>query len=236
MNPLKAMIDLILPRVCHVCDTHLLGDEEFICSHCISELPLTKYDKYWDNKSGVNTDLNPMEQRFAGQLPLDRASAAYFYTRDSSLASLIHDFKYRGFPRLAKTLGSLGAGTQLSTELFENVDVLLPVPLHWRKRMKRGYNQSELIAMGVSQVTGIPVGNQLKALKAHKTQTSLSSEQRIANTRGIFKIENPEEFEGKTVMLIDDICTTGATLLSAGEAIAASVKDVRLKIFTLGVV
>lgn len=236
MNVFSSLLDLILPRECHLCGERLLAHEEFICAPCSEKLPATFYEKYWDNKSGVNTDLNPMEQRFAGQLPLDRACAPFFYTRDSSLSLLVQDFKYRGFSNLAVTLGKLGAQRLKNTELFSGVDVLLPVPLHWSKQMKRGYNQSERLARGVSVATGIPVGKNLKAVKPHRTQTSLNSQQRLENTKGIFKIVEGQSLSGKTVMLVDDICTTGATLLSAGEAIAASVENVRIRIFTLGVV
>ena len=236
MNPFSALLDLFLPRICHVCETKLLHDEEFICSSCIEKLPLTGYDKYWDNKTGINTDLNPMEQRFAGQLPLDRACAPYFYTRDSSLATLVHDFKYRGFSKLAVTMGRMGANALRPSEFFDHIDLLLPIPIHWTKKHRRGYNQSELIARGISEVTGIPVGLQLRARKPHRTQTSLTSEQRIANTKNVFSVNHPESLEGKRIMLVDDICTTGATLLSAGETLAASSEGVRLSLFTLGVV
>ena len=237
MNPFSALLDLFLPRICHVCSTKLLADEDFICSGCQSRLPLTGYERYWANKSGLNTDLNPMEQRFAGQLPLDHACAPYFYTRDSAIATLVHDLKYRGFSRLAVNMGRLGAARLQTSGLFDGIDILLPIPIHWSKKWKRGYNQSEMIARGISEVTGIPVGSQLKARKPHRTQTSLTSEQRRANTKDVFTVSHPESLEGKKVMLIDDICTTGATLLSAGETVAASTNDnVRISLFTLGVV
>ena len=236
MNPFKSLLDLFLPRECHVCGSRLLDCEDFVCAPCIERLPVTGYEKYWHNKTAPNSDLNPMEQRFAGQIPLQRACAPFFYTRDSALASLVHDFKYRNFPRLASVLGGIGARGLIESGFFEGVDLLLPVPLHWSKRLRRGYNQSELIAMGVSEATGIPVAKNLKASRPHRTQTALSSEQRIANTRGIFTVDSPAALSGKTVMLVDDICTTGATLLSASEAVVKAAPGVAIRIFTLGVV
>lgn len=236
MNLLKSLVDLFLPPVCHICNSRLLDDEEFICSACRDALPSTGYENYWTNKTAPNRDLNPMEQRFAGQIPMIHAVAPFFYTRDSSLASLVHDFKYRGFSRLATTLGHIGSKRLENSGFFNDVDIILPIPLHWIKLWKRGYNQTEKIALGISRATGIPVGTNLKARRHHRTQTSLTAEQRIANTAGIFRIDRPEEIEGKTVMLVDDICTTGATLLSASEALTSACPGVRLKLFTLGVV
>lgn len=236
MNPFAALLDLIIPRVCHVCGDHLLPSESFVCSACAGKLPITGYERYWTNTSAPNSDLNPMEQRFAGQFPLGHACAPFFYSRDSSLASLIHDFKYRNFPRLATTLGALGARKLLPSGIFAGIDILLPVPLHWTKKMRRGYNQSEMIAKGVEEVTGIPMGNNLRARRPHRTQTSLSSARRIENTRGIFTVNGPSELEGKHIMLVDDICTTGATVLAAAEAITTSVSNIRISVFTLGVV
>lgn len=237
MNPFSALFDLIIPRECHICGESLIDSEEFICSDCAAKLPLTRYDAYWANHTAPNSDLNPMEQRFAGQLPMVHAAAPFFYTRDSALASLVHDFKYRGFSRLAVTLGRLGAYILLPTSFFSGIDIILPIPLHWSKLLRRGYNQTEMIARGISKVTGISVGSQLKARRPHRTQTSLTARQRLENTRDIFSLRNPADLKGSHILLVDDICTTGATLLSAGMAVAASLEnDVRLSLFTLGVV
>ena len=237
MNPLSALLNLFLPRECHVCGSRLLESEKFVCGDCVGELPYTGYDNYWNNDSGINTDLNPMEQRFAGHVLLGHACAPFFYSRDSALASLIQDFKYRNFPSLAVTLGRIGASRLSVSMLFDGVDLLLPVPLHRTKRRRRGYNQSEKIAEGVSEVTGIPLGDQLVARKAHRTQTSLSAERRFENTLNVFGVERPETLRGKHIMLVDDICTTGATLLAAARAVTENVgRETKISFFTVGVV
>ena len=234
MNPLKLLVDLIIPRKCHICGEKLGQGEDFICLPCETELPRTAFHNYWKNTTGPNTDLNPMEERFAGQIPLVRATSLFFYTRDSAPAQLVHDFKYRGFPNLAEKLGTLAARELSPTGFFDGIDCICPIPLHRLKHHRRGYNQTEMIAQGVSKVTDIPLSTSLKAVKGHKTQTSLSREERIANTKDVFGVRNPELLEGKTILIIDDICTTGATILSAAHAIEKACPSARFSILTLG--
>lgn len=235
MNPIKALIDLIIPRVCHVCGEKLLDGEQFVCLSCQSALPRTHFHNYWQNTSGVNTDLNPMEERFAGQVPLGRATSLLFYTRGASAATLVHDFKYRSFPDLARWLGTLAARELTPTGFFNGIDAILYVPLHWRKHLKRGYNQTLQIAKGVSEITNIPVMDNLTAKKSHRTQTSLSREERIRNTKDIFDVKNAGKLDNLHLLLIDDICTSGATLISCAKAIEKACSKVRFSFLTIGI-
>lgn len=234
MNPFSALVDLIIPRICHICEEKLIKGEQFICLECRSRLPKTNFQNYWQNKTAPNSDLNPLEECFAGQIPLGRGTAFLFYTQGSITAQLVHDFKYRNFPSLARWLGSLAAEEIMPTGFFADIDAILPIPLHWRKLMKRGYNQSERIAEGVAEKTGIPVLRNLIAKKGHRTQTALSAEQRARNTKGIFHIKNPEELSGKHLLIIDDICTSGATILSASNQLLKQCNNIKISILTIG--
>lgn len=235
MNPFKAIIDLILPRTCHICGCHLIDGEAFVCMSCHSRLPRTHFHNYWNNTSGVNSDLNPMEERFAGHIPLGHAVSYLFYTRGSSTSTLVHDFKYRNFQSLAHWIGADASRELLPVGFFNGIDAILYVPLHWRKHLRRGYNQSELIAKGISDITGIPVMKNLVAVKGHRTQTSLTREQRMKNTDGIFSIMHPEEVSRRHILLVDDICTSGATLLSCAKTIEKACTGVRFSFFTVGI-
>lgn len=175
-----------------------------------------------------------MEERFAGRFPFERATGHFIYTRDSSIAQLIQDMKYRHFPSIGQMLGELVARELFSTGFFSDSDVIVPVPMHFIKQARRGYNQVERIAQGISSVVQIPVSPALKAIRSHRTQTSMTPEQRLVNTAGLFAAARPSDLKGHHVLLVDDVCTTGATLTSAAETIWTA-SPASLTILTLAV-
>lgn len=207
---MRSLLDVLFPRTCHICDTPLAPHERFACTHCLAGLPRSGFHR---------RKLNPMEERFAGIFPFERATGHFLYNREGPLSILIQDMKYRRFPAIGNMLGELAATELFSTGFFADAEVIIPVPMHRWKQWRRGYNQTHHIAQGVSKATGIPVSLTLRAIRSHHTQTSLSREQRLANTSGLFQVTRPEEVEGKHVVLLDDVCTTGSTLISSAEAL-----------------
>ncbi len=178
---------------------------------------------------------NAMEQRFMGQFPYRQATGHFFYSRGSELAVLMHDLKYHRFPGLARYLGEVVATELLPTGFLSDIDVMVPVPMHPLKQARRGYNQTIEIARGISRVTSIEVAQNLRAVKSHRTQTSMTLEQRLKNTQGVFGVRRPDELDGKGVLLIDDVCTTGATLSAAATALTEACPNIELSLLTLGV-
>lgn len=223
---LTTIIDLLFPRTCHLCDNLLAREEKYICTTCLSRMPRTIYHR---------RDMNPMEQRFAGIFPFERATGHFFYSRNSDLSVLMQDLKYRHFRGLAEYLGSVVAKELLPTGFFSDIDLIAPVPMHFIKKARRGYNQTEEIARGISGETGIPVSLALTAARPHYTQTALSLYERRKNTEGMFRLKRPEEFRDRHILLLDDVCTSGSTLISAGTEIHAKEKSARISILTLGV-
>ena len=222
---LDSLLSVFFPRVCHVCGEKLPEGERSICSSCLEALPRTYYHR---------RDPNPMELLLASRVPIEHATALFFYSRRSALSQLVQDLKYRGFPHLGTDLGRIMALELLPTGFFNGTDSLVPVPLHFLKKMKRGYNQSEMIARGISEITGITVADILRARRGHSTQTGKTPQERMRNTEGIFVVRDPSLTAGKHVMIIDDICTTGATLLSAAKAIHGASPGTRISVLTLG--
>lgn len=226
MNVISAIGDFIFPRTCHICGLGLAESERYICSSCLSRLPRTNYHRLPDNA---------MEQRFLGLFPFRQATGHFFYSRDSDLSVLMHDLKYHRFRGLARHLGSVVASELVTTGFLSGIDLIVPVPMHFMKKARRGYNQTEEIAYGIGSVSGIPVANALRAVRPHRTQTSLSLDQRLENTSGIFRLTDPGMVDGKEVLIIDDVCTTGATLSAAAEALLKDAPSAQVSLLTLGV-
>ena len=220
------ILNFVFPAECHVCGNNLAAHEKFICAHCLQELPRTGYHR---------NPKNPMVERLAGQFPFVSATGHFFYSRESSLAQLIQDMKYRGFYSIGTFLGRLAAEELLITGYFNEIDFIVPVPMHFSKRFRRGYNQTDYIAKGISEVCGSPVLNLLKMSKTRKTQTSLNRRQRLSNAENLFKVRKTHDISAKSLLLVDDVCTTGATIASAAKTITDKYPGIRLYLFTLGV-
>ena len=226
MNALGSILEFIFPRQCHICGVTLGDTERYICATCLSRMPRTLFHRQPDNA---------MEQRFMGQFPYRQATGHFFYSRGSELAVLMHDLKYHRFPGLARYLGEVVATELLPTGFLSDIDVVVPVPMHPLKQARRGYNQTIEIARGISRVTSIEVAQNLRAGKSLRIHTSMTLEQRLKNTQGVFGVRRPDELDGKGVLLIDDVCTTGATLSAAATALTEACPNIELSLLTLGV-
>lgn len=226
MNPFGALMSFLFPRVCHLCGLPLGPGESYVCASCLSRLPRTRYHLRKDNA---------MEQRFMGLVPFERATGYFFYSRGSDLAKLMADLKYHRYRGLGFRLGSLVGSELLLTGFLSDIDLLVPVPMHFLKKAARGYNQVDELCRGLSHATGIEVCKALTAVRGHRTQTSLTLEQRRRNTAGIFRLAKPGCVHGRHILIVDDVCTTGSTLVSAAGAIADVAPDVKLSLLTVGV-
>lgn len=219
-------LNLIYPAECHLCGNSLSPHEKFICTPCIETLPRTGYHRNLRN---------PMEERFAGLFPFVAATGHFFYSRDSSLSQLIQDMKYRNFPSIGNKMGEI-AGRELYISGFLNdIDIIVPLPMHFIKKAKRGYNQVDNIAAGIGKAAGLKILDALKMTRQRKTQTSLSGMERLANAKSLFAPRKNIDLNHKGVLLVDDICTTGATLGSAAETLTKSFPQIRLSLFSLAV-
>lgn len=215
---------LVFPRRCPVCGGALSRGDS-VCTLCQLTAPLTGL---W-REAG-----NGMEQRFWGQLPVERASAFLWYVEGSPWRAAIHGFKYRGLWRTAYELGRWYGSCLNECGLYGSVDVAVPVPLHRRRLLGRGYNQAEYLAEGIAR--GLGIGVDRRSVRRHRynrSQTLQPAHGRWDNVEGIFSVRRPEALAGRHVLLVDDVFTTGATVMSLGRAIVDAVPDVRLSVAVL---
>lgn len=222
----NSFVDTLFPRICPVCNNVLLSHEKHICTKCRIDIPITRYHMQ---------EFNAMEQLFAGKTPIEKAVGYFFYEKGNPYSNILHNIKYRNNPQLGQYVAKLFAQELLSRDIFRDIDCIIPVPLHHRKKIQRGYNQSEYIAKGFSEVFDIPVHNNIIiAHKSHESQTNKGIYERWLNTQNIFSAQDTQVLENKHVLIVDDVVTTGATLLSAALTIA-SVPNIKISLATLGV-
>lgn len=221
---LFALLHLFFPRTCVVCHTPLIEGEECICTRCNLELPRTQYHLRKEN---------PVEHLFWGKFPLERATAYFFYQKGSDYRKVLHQLKYNGRKEVGAVMGRYLAAELQPDGFFQGIDVLIPVPLHPSKQKARGYNQSEWLAKGISQVTGIPLDtDSVLREKSTETQTRKSVYERWENVEGIFRLRHPNNLAGKHVLIVDDVLTTGSTLTACADAVCAT-KGVCISVLAL---
>ncbi|MBN1252122.1 MAG: ComF family protein [Bacteroidales bacterium] len=197
--------NLLVPRKCLNCGKNLNLKENQICLDCIYNIPKTNYLDFIDN---------PANQIFWGRININFASALYFFTKNSALQDLIHQIKYSGKKELAYELGKQIAFGIKKSEFYSNLDFIFPVPLHPKKFKKRGYNQSEWIAKGISEILKIPLETSiLIKTKNTKSQTNKNRLERLENVSSVFSLSAEYlSFKSKHILVVDDVLTTGATI------------------------
>lgn len=176
---------------------------------------------------------NPISRIFWGRVKIHTATSFLFFNKGGHVQNLIHQFKYNGKIKTGNYLGELFGNDLMKSSLFNNIELICPVPLHKKKLHKRGFNQSEIIAEGISKVMQIPIcANTLHRLEHTETQTKKARYTRWENVRGKFGIINQEKLIGKHILLVDDVLTTGATLESCSQALL-DVPETTVSIATL---
>lgn len=206
---IEYIVNLFYPRVCAGCGEALLKDEHTVCLKCRFLLPKTGYELHADN---------PSAQTFYGRVQFHAVTSCFFFSKQGTVQHIIHQLKYKGNKEAGVFLGQQIGESIKDAPLFQGIDYLIPVPLHPKREKKRGYNQSLMIAQGISEVTGIPVGDKFLVRTVNSaTQTRKTKDERYQNVKDIFQIQNEAGLEGKHILIVDDVLTTGATLESCAH-------------------
>lgn len=238
LRGMNAVADLILPRVCVVCGRKLLLEERHICLYCLSDMPFTYF---WNLRCNNMADsLNGLLER-KGQSEHERyayAAALFYYHSEADYRHIPYQIKYHHNIDAGRFFGKM-LGKRLSdSRLFSDADAIIPVPLHWTRKWKRGYNQAEVIAYGIAEEMGVPVLTDiLKRCRRTQTQTKLDIEEKAGNVHNAFKIYKSPPAGLRHVILVDDVFTTGSTACACYTALRSVFPpSVRISVVTLGYV
>ena len=220
---LRDFDQLFFLRKCVVCGGKLQPNEDIICTHCLTTLPYSQFK----GMAGYR-----IERLFYSDIPIECANSLLFYQRGAHDTRLIHSMKYDHNKKACVYMGRVMAQDLVNTNFFDGIDAIVPIPLHKNRRRHRGYNQSELLARGVAEVTHLPVWTEVVArIIDNKTLTQMDFYERRAQTEGIFECIRPEQIRGKHLLMVDDVVTSGATLSSCMKCMSGL--GVRFSVLTL---
>lgn len=202
------LVALLFPNLCCGCGTSLYHGEEQLCTKCIYYLPYTDHHLHKENAAA---------RQLWGRLPCHAVMSLLYFKKGARTQNIIHHLKYRGRKDLGIKLGGMIAQKLLMNPDYNDIDLIIPVPLHRRRERQRGYNQSLCIAQGISLVLNVPVNTHcLLRARATTTQTKKGRYKRFENMLEVFSITDLAMLKDKHVLLVDDVITTGATLEACG--------------------
>ncbi len=203
-----SVLHLLFPHVCTGCGSDILNEESVLCMRCMDAMPETNFELHFNN---------PVEKTFWGRLPLVGATAQFYFTKESLMQHLMHQFKYKGNKELGLQLGGMMGDQILKSGRFR-VDGLVPLPLFPAKQRRRGYNQATVLCEGMAAVMNIPVLDRVIIRPQHTaTQTKKGRIERWKNMEGKFVLSDSETIRNKHLLLVDDVVTTGATFEACGN-------------------
>lgn len=220
------LFHLFYPHNCIGCGSDVIQNDNFLCLECINDLPHTNFAMHQNN---------PVEKKFWGRIPLSSAMSEFYFSKGSMVQNMIHEFKYHGNKKAGYYFGKLMGKSLLNSNRFANIEAIIPLPLFERKEKMRGFNQAEVLCDGIAEIINKPVIKKNVIRKVFtETQTKKHRAERWKNVEGIFYVIDPPSLEGKHILLIDDVITTGATIDACGTEIL-KIKNVTLSVASLAI-
>lgn len=213
-NIVHSLSHLFFPNTCAGCGNDLVTEEQFLCLQCINNLPLTGFELY---------DNNPVEKNFWGRVSINNAMSLLYFTKDSILQNLLHQFKYRGKKEIGSYFGRMMGSAISQSYRYKDIDALVPLPLFISKEKRRGYNQATVLCEGIAEIMEVPVlKNAVIRTTATETQTHKDRIERWQNINGKFELKDFQSLQNKHILLVDDVVTTGSTFEACASELLQS--------------
>ena len=220
------VLDLISPRLCVVCGQRLTVSEDIICTRCNLHLPRTDFQQ--------DPYENEMAKLFWHQIPIERGTALFYYEAHSETANILYELKYKNHPEIGEVMGRLMAKELLLSNFFDEIDGIVPVPLAKKRQRQRGYNQSMEIARGISEITRLPIYNKVAIRNVFEgSQTNKGRWERNENVEGVFELKDTTTIQGKHLLVVDDVVTTGATIIAFAKELCKA-GNIKVSVLALG--
>ncbi|WP_406685621.1 phosphoribosyltransferase family protein [Seonamhaeicola sp. MEBiC1930] len=223
----KSLVNLFFPKVCYACLNPLNDNEDTICIDCRHDLPITNF--HIDHNDAV-------KKVFYGRIKIENGTALFRFEKQGIVQKLIHGLKYKGYENIGNTLGIWLGGELKNIESYQNIDAVIPVPLHKKKLQKRGYNQVAKFGQQIALALNVDyLEDTLVKITNTKSQTQKTRFSRWKNSNELFALKNIESIENKHILIVDDIITTGATL-EACATVLNQAPNVKISIATMAIV
>ena len=223
----KSFFHLLFPEKCIHCEAELIEKESIVCLSCLSDLSYTFFENY--------AEQTKMDKLFWGKILVHRTFSLYYFEEKTIVQSILHTLKYKNNPLIGIQFGRKIGEKIIQLEGFKDLNALIPVPIHPKKKFLRGYNQAEMLARGISEITTVPIQTtEVKKLKHTKSQTQKSLWERWTTSENILSSVLTDN-SLKHIALVDDVLTTGATLERLAKTILDKNPSVKISLITLAI-